>query len=85
MLRQWPNATRLGQSPIRPGASIYMRDRQGRVVSSAHRLHACDNIADLRSMASRRLLTPIFHRIDGGDDDTWTLARLRAGEERGGV
>ena len=33
------------------------------------------NIADLRSLARRRLPLPIFDYIDGGADDEWTLRR----------
>ncbi len=38
-------------------------------------LARCYNIADLRLMAQRRLPAPMFHYIDGGADDEWTLRR----------
>ena len=37
------------------------------------RLSRCNNIADLRYLAERRLPAPMFHYIDGGADDEWTL------------
>ena len=39
------------------------------------RLDRCFNIADLRSLARRRLPAPMFHYIDGGADDERSLAR----------
>lgn len=39
------------------------------------RLERCHNIADLRRMAQSRLPAPMFHYIDGGADDEWTLRR----------
>jgi L-lactate dehydrogenase (cytochrome) len=39
------------------------------------RLKHCHNIADLRQAAHRRLPAPMFHYIDGGSDDEWTMAR----------
>ena len=38
-------------------------------------LSRCHNIADLREVARRRLPAPMFHYIDGGADDEWTLAQ----------
>ena len=38
-------------------------------------LHQCFNIADVRRAAKKRLPAPLFHYIDGGADDEWTLAR----------
>ena len=38
-------------------------------------LERCYNIADLRRMAQSRLPAPMFHYIDGGSDDEWTLRR----------
>lgn len=38
-------------------------------------LKRCHNIADLRDAARRRLPAPMFHYIDGGSDDEWTLGR----------
>jgi L-lactate dehydrogenase (cytochrome) len=35
----------------------------------------CNNIADLRDLARRKLPTPVFHYLDGGADDELTLAR----------
>ena len=37
------------------------------------RLDRCNNIADLRHLARRKLPAPMFHYIDGGSDDEWTL------------
>ncbi len=38
-------------------------------------LKHCHNIADLRRAAKRRLPAPMFHYIDGGSDDEWTIQR----------
>ncbi|NIB38670.1 alpha-hydroxy-acid oxidizing protein [Pseudomaricurvus alkylphenolicus] len=38
-------------------------------------LHNCHNISDLRKRAKRKLPAPMFHYIDGGSDDEWTLRR----------
>ena len=35
----------------------------------------CNNIMDFRRIARRKLPAPVFHYIDGGADDEWTLAR----------
>jgi len=35
----------------------------------------CFNIMDFRGIAKRRLPAPVFHYIDGGADDEWTLRR----------
>ena len=35
----------------------------------------CFNIAELRKAAKKKLPSPIFHYIDGGADDEWTLRR----------
>lgn len=35
----------------------------------------CFNISELRKAAKKRLPSPIFHYIDGGADDEWTLRR----------
>lgn len=37
----------------------------------------CHNVSDLRRRAARRLPDPLFHYIDGGSDDEWTLTRNR--------
>lgn len=42
------------------------------------RLDRCNNIADLRRMAKQRLPAPMFHYIDGGSDDEWSLRRNTA-------
>ena len=42
------------------------------------RLKQCHNIADMRKLAQRRLPAPMFHYIDGGADDEWTMARNTA-------
>ena len=36
-------------------------------------LRRCHNIADLRRRAQAQLPAPLFHYIDGGSDDEWTL------------
>lgn len=41
-------------------------------------LERCHNIADLRRRARRRLPSPMFHYLDGGADDEWTLRRNTA-------
>jgi L-lactate dehydrogenase (cytochrome) len=41
-------------------------------------LERCFNIADLRRLARRRLPAPMFHYIDGGADDEWTMRRNSA-------
>ena len=38
-------------------------------------LKRCYNIEDLRRLAQRKLPAPMFHYIDGGADDEWTLRR----------
>lgn len=40
-----------------------------------HRLERAHNIADLRRLARKRLPAPMFHYIDGGGGDEWTLRR----------
>ncbi len=35
----------------------------------------CYNVMDFRRVAKRRLPAPVFHYIDGGADDEWTLRR----------
>lgn len=35
----------------------------------------CFNITELRKRASKRMPSPMFHYIDGGADDEWTLRR----------
>jgi L-lactate dehydrogenase (cytochrome) len=35
----------------------------------------CFNIAELRKRASKKMPAPMFHYIDGGADDEWTLRR----------
>ena len=35
----------------------------------------CHNIMDFRRVAKRRLPAPVFHYIDGGADDEWTMRR----------
>ena len=42
------------------------------------RLDHCHNIEDLRRAARRKLPSPMFHYIDGGADDEWTLRRNTA-------
>jgi len=38
-------------------------------------LDRCHNVADLRRVARRRLPSPIFHYLDGGADDEYSLRR----------
>jgi len=38
-------------------------------------LNKCHNISDLRKKAKSRLPAPMFHYIDGGADDEWTMRR----------
>ncbi len=38
----------------------------------------CYNIAELRKRAARKMPAPMFHYIDGGADDEWTLRRNSA-------
>lgn len=42
----------------------------------------CKNVPDLRRLAKRRLPAPMFHYIDGGADDEWTLSRNTAAFQR---
>jgi L-lactate dehydrogenase (cytochrome) len=39
------------------------------------KLDRCFNLSDLRRMAHKKLPAPMFHYIDGGADDEWSLAR----------
>ncbi len=39
------------------------------------RIKDCNNIMDFRRIARRKLPAPVFHYLDGGADDEWTLAR----------
>ena len=38
-------------------------------------LQRCNNIEDLRALAFKKLPAPMFHYIDGGADDEWSLKR----------
>jgi L-lactate dehydrogenase (cytochrome) len=38
-------------------------------------INSCNNIMDFRRIARRKLPAPVFHYIDGGADDEWTLRR----------
>lgn len=38
-------------------------------------LNRCHNIAELRKRAKSKLPAPMFHYIDGGADDEWTMRR----------
>ena len=42
------------------------------------KLSRCNNVADLRVLARRRLPEPVFHYLDGGADDELSLARNTA-------
>lgn len=50
----------------------------GMKIGKARRLRDCQNIADFRALAERRLPFPVFHYIDGAADDERTLARNTA-------
>ena len=39
------------------------------------RVDHCFNVAELRKAARKKLPSPMFHYIDGGADDEWTLRR----------
>ena len=39
------------------------------------RVDHCFNVAELQKAAKKKLPSPIFHYIDGGADDEWTLRR----------
>jgi L-lactate dehydrogenase (cytochrome) len=45
------------------------------------RLEQCCRTADFRRLAQARLPAPIFHYIDGGADDEWTMRRNTAAFE----
>ncbi len=38
-------------------------------------LERCYNVSHLRKLAKRRLPSPLFHYIDGGADDEWSMRR----------
>ena len=38
-------------------------------------INRCNNIMDFRRIAKRNLPAPVFHYIDGGADDEWSLRR----------
>lgn len=42
------------------------------------KLEQCFNISDLRRLAKKKLPAPMFHYIDGGADDEWSLVRSTA-------
>ncbi len=54
-----------------------MRRRQAHSVWSRpmSSIDRCRNAQDFRALARRRLPAPLFHYIDGGADDEWTLRR----------
>jgi len=39
------------------------------------RIKDCNNIMDFRRIARRKLPAPVFHYLDGGADDEWSLGR----------
>lgn len=45
-------------------------------------LNKCHNLEDFRPFARRRLPAPLFHYIDGGADDEWSLKNNTAAFER---
>ena len=42
------------------------------------RVERCYSIAKLRELAKSNMPAPMFHYIDGGADDEWTLRRNTA-------
>ena len=38
-------------------------------------INRCFNVMDFRRIAKRKLPAPVFHYIDGGADDEWSLRR----------
>ncbi|NHO66774.1 alpha-hydroxy-acid oxidizing protein [Aestuariicella hydrocarbonica] len=42
------------------------------------KLSKCNNLYDIRRLAKYKLPAPMFHYIDGGSDDEWTLKRNTA-------
>ena len=38
-------------------------------------INRCFNVMDFRPLAKRRLPAPVFHYLDGGADDEWSLRR----------
>jgi L-lactate dehydrogenase (cytochrome) len=44
----------------------------------SRRVERCYNIAELRKLAQTNMPAPMFHYIDGGADDEWTLRRNTA-------
>ena len=38
-------------------------------------INRCFNVMDFRRIARRKLPAPVFHYIDGGADDEWSLRR----------
>jgi L-lactate dehydrogenase (cytochrome) len=38
-------------------------------------INRCFNIMDFRRIAKRKLPAPVFHYLDGGADDEWSLRR----------
>ena len=46
-----------------------------RIVSPARTLAQCHSVADLQRLARRRLPAPMYHYLEGGADDEWTLRR----------
>jgi L-lactate dehydrogenase (cytochrome) len=53
-----------------------------KLIRWAVRIDRCNNVADFRLMARRRLPGPIFHYIDGGADDEVTYRRNTEAYER---
>src|SRR4029079_16683302 len=59
---------------VRRSARLTMRD-PNRIVSRARSLAQCHSVADLQRLARRRLPAPMYHYLEGGADDEWTLRR----------
>jgi len=51
------------------------RSQPARCHVTTMKLDNCINIDDLRTLARQRLPAPMFHYLDGGADDEWTLRR----------
>ncbi len=58
--------------PLRVRAEFRPQQDEGR---GGLRVDDCNNPADFRKLARKRLPAPLFHYIDGGADDEYTLRR----------
>lgn len=58
-------------NPVVGGSWDTIAERNGEMPN----LKNCHNIRDLRKRAKAKLPAPIFHYLDGGSDDEWSLRR----------